>query len=150
MQAQPVVSSLQVASSPYVLEATFDQPVGTVWEAITRKQLIDQYYFLPIGADVTQVGAEVSYGTPAEKLITGVVLALEPQRLLRHSFRFAQESDTADTVVTYTLTGSAAGTRLRIEHAGYAAGSQGYADIAGGWPVILEQLKALLAREDKR
>jgi uncharacterized protein YndB with AHSA1/START domain len=146
MTAQLAASPEQDASAPYVLEVTLDHSASAVWDAITQKSLIDKYYFVPVSADMSRAGAAFYYGPAGQKLITGVVTAVEPTRLLQHSFRFAEEADTANSVVTYTLTPDGKGTRLRIEHGRYALDSQGYADISGGWPVIVERMKTVLAR----
>ena len=146
MTAEHGALAKNVESKAYVLDVTFDQPIETVWAAITKKELIDKYYFSPVNADVTQVGAEIFYGPAAHKLILGKVLALDAPSLFKHSFRFAEEADTSETTVIYTLSSEAKGTRLHIEHQGYAANSQGYADIEGGWPVIAGGLKAVLEK----
>lgn len=142
---QQTLDMCAVAGGSYVIEATFACPIGVVWAAITRKELIDKYYFLPIGADITAPGAEIYYGPPSQKLITGTVIAVEAPHSLQHSFRFAEEADKAETMVTYTLAAAGTGTHLRIEHCGYAVDSQGYADISGGWPIIVDGLKAVVS-----
>jgi len=76
-------------------------------------------------------------------MILGRVLALEEPRRLSHSFRFDGD-DAPDTIVTYALAPRGTGTHLTIEHRGYPVVSQGYADISGGWPIIVERLKGLL------
>ena len=134
-------------SGTFVLDFTFDHPIEAVWDAITKKTLVDKYYFSPINSDVTQVGADIYYGPASKKLIAGTVIAVEAPHLLKHSFRFAEEADTSKTIVTYALTSDGTQTRLHLEHQGYAAGSQGYSDIAGGWPIIINGLKIVLDKK---
>ena len=145
MTLQTAVLAADAERDTYVIDALFEAPVEAVWQALTKKSLIDRYYFVPIGADITRAGDDIFYGSPADKLIVGHVLAVDGPRLLRHTFRFTEEADTTKTVVTYTLEAVGTGTRLRIEHRGYAANSQGYADIAGGWPIIVNGMKSVLA-----
>ena len=145
MAVQQTTSAGQDTGDTFATGIVLEHPIELVWDAISRKAWIDRYYFLPINADVTTVGGALFYGSPDAKLITGVVLAFEPQQLLKHSFRFTGEVDKTETIVTYSLAAAGQGTHLRVEQQGYAAGSQGYADVAGGWPVILDQLKAVLA-----
>ena len=147
MTANSNASAKDGDGNTYVLDVAFEQPVEAVWAAITQKQLIDQYYFSAVNADITQVGAEIFYGAAEHKLITGRVVALEAPRLLKHTFRFAEEADTSETIVTYALAGDGTGPRLHLEHHGYAANLQGYADIAGGWPIIVGGLKGVLEKK---
>lgn len=132
------------APEPFVHDVLLDHPPGAVWAAITRKELVDRYYFAPLGEDVVRAGADIYYGLPTNKMIVGSIVACEPPRQLVHTFRFVGDDESPDTVVTYALEPSGAGTRLRVEHRGYATDSQGYADVSMGWPIILDQLKDLL------
>ena len=131
----------------FCLELALNHPIDAVWAAITKKSLVDRYYFAPLGADVGAAGSAIVYGLPASPLIIGRVIAIEAPCRLAHSFRFIEEADTTATVVEYTLVAHNQGTRLRIEHRGYSPNSQGYADIAGGWPIIADRLQALLDGE---
>ncbi len=139
----------QKDSGMFVHEVALDHPVEQVWEAITRKSAVDRYYLAPLGADVGTAGAEIFYGTAAQKLIVGRVIESKAPRQLVHSFRFAGENE-PDSVVTYALTASAAGTRLRIEHRGYAPGTERHSDISLGWPIITDGLAEMLAGHPPR
>ena len=119
-------------------------PIEVVWGALTQKSVVDTYYLAPLRSDVGGVGTEISYGPPDAKLIAGTVLTSDAPRLLSHSFRFGGDTASPDTTVTYRLERTAKGTRLEILHAGYPIDSQGYADVAGGWPVIADGLKSVL------
>ena len=81
MAVEPGSVAGQVASEPFAIDVVLDHPAVLVWDAITRKAMIDRYYFLPIGADMTGTGKEIFYGSPSNKLIVGIVLTIEPQRL---------------------------------------------------------------------
>ena len=131
-------------SEPFVHEIALAQPVATVWAALTRKALVDKYYFAPLGADISQAGTEIYYGLPNGKMITGTILKFQPPALLVHTFRFAGDMVSPETTVTYSLAANGNGTTLRVEHRGYPIPSQGYADISGGWPIIFDRLAALL------
>ena len=121
-----------------------DRPVAEVWLALTEKRMVDLYYLVPLGEDVGGPGSEIYYGQPDQKMILGEVRRLEAPRLLEHSFRFAYGAPPEESVVTYRLEPEAGGTRLTLEHRGFDPDSQSYADISGGWPIILGNLKALL------
>ena len=131
-------------SEPFVHEIVLAQPMATVWEALTRKAIVDTYYFAPLGADISQAGTEIYYGPVDGKMITGTVVKLQPPALLVHTFRFVGDTVSPETTVTYSLAANGSGTTLRVEHRGYPVPSQGYADISGGWPIIFDRLAALL------
>lgn len=141
-----VVSAAPARDAAFHLDVQLDHPIDQVWAALTRKQIIDKYYFVPVNADIAHVGAEIAYGPPGTTMIAGVVRDIAAPRLLVHTFRFDSDPIGTDTVVTYRLVEAGKGVRLEIVHAGYAVDSQGYADIAGGWPIIAERLKATLDR----
>jgi len=49
---------------PFTIAVTLDHPIADVWQAITRKKLVDGYYLAPLWADITSIGAEINYGPP--------------------------------------------------------------------------------------
>lgn len=133
-------------NASYEVSATFNQPAPTVWDALTKKNLVDQYYLAPLMSDATRVGDEMAYGPPGQAMIVGQVVEFDAPTKLVHTFRFAGMPKTEETTVTYTLKSDPNATELRVEHTGFAKDSQFEADISGGWPIILEGLKALLEK----
>ena len=119
------------------------KPVEKVWNAITQKQLIDQYYLAPIHTLELRVGGTISYGVGKE-FIKGEITRLETNKLLTHTFNFAGD-ESKKTVVTYSLS-SVGGEvcALTVNHTGFESEDQTYANITGGWPSILSALKTLL------
>ena len=120
------------------------RPAEEVWAALTRKDLVDRYYLAPLGPARLTLGGEIFYGDAGNKVITGRVLELERPRRFAHSFRFAHDAEAAETVVRYEIEDLGAMSALHLSHEGFAVGSQGYRDVAGGWPVVLSGLKTLL------
>lgn len=137
-------AALADSAEPYRQSLLIDRPVAEVWQALTEKRLVDLYYLAPLGADIGAAGSEIYYGLPDQKMILGEVRRLEAPQLLEHSFRFAFGAPPEESLVTYRLEPEAGGTRLTLEHSGFEPDSQSYADISGGWPIILGNLKALL------
>lgn len=128
---------------PFLYEVTVARPAAEVWTAITEKTQVDTYYFAPLAGDLTHEGQEFFYGSEEGQAIVGRILRFEPPGVLEHSFRFA-EPGAPESTATYLLREADGQTVVRIEHRGYAPGSQPYADIAMGWPIILSGLKAHL------
>ena len=131
----------QKPADAFTQTITIDKPVDAVWRAIVRKADIDKYYLAPIGSDITHSTQSFYYGTPEHKFMTAEVVTLEAPHRLAHTFRFTGSNDGV-SLVTYRLTPAGNGTRLDLEHSGYAPDSQSFSDISGGWPIILGRLKA--------
>lgn len=123
---------------------TIERPAEEVWRALTRKADVDRYYLAPLGADITAAGSDLYYGTAAQRLIFGRVVTLRPPLELTHTFHFGGGADPRESLVTYRLTAEGDRTRLNLEHSGFPADSQPFADISMGWPIILGGLKAHL------
>lgn len=120
------------------------RPAEEVWAALTQKALVDRYYLAPLGPMRLTLGGEIFYGDAENKVITGRVLELERPRRFAHSFRFAHDTGASETVVRYAIEDMGRMSALHLSHEGFAAESQGYRDVAGGWPVVLSGLKTLL------
>ncbi|MGK9168788.1 SRPBCC domain-containing protein [Inquilinus limosus] len=117
------------------VDCALDHPPEKVWRALTEPDLLGAW-LLPNDARTELGPAEVGRrftlrgGPGAEKPIDCEVLAAEPPRLLRYSWRGRDgERDAGgralDTVVTFTLDRTAAGgTRLRIVHSGFRVGAR--------------------------
>ena len=128
----------------FTLTVTIERPAEEVWRALTRKAHVDRYYLAPLDADIAAAGSDFYYGTEAQRMIVGKVVTLRPPLELTHTFRFAGGPDPRESVVTYRLDADGNRTRLSLEHSGYPADSQHFADISMGWPIILDGLKAHL------
>lgn len=73
------------------------------------------------------------------------VLTIEPHRLL--SYRW--DGLGLESVVTWTLTATEAGTHLRMEQTGFRADQQqAYFGAKAGWPRFIRSFEQLLARLD--
>ena len=134
---------LFASEAMFMHQVTIKKPIDDVWGALVSKQIVDSYYFVPISGDITEAGQDFSYGVGGQAMITASVLEIEKPTVLRHSFRFAGDGQ-PDSVVTYELKPSGDATVVTVKHSGYEEDSQPYADIAGGWPVILGNLKSTL------
>lgn len=132
-----------LADSSYTRSVTINRSVDDVWAALVTKSIVDTYYFLPVSGDITAADQVIYYGTKDQQLITGKVLELQSPSTFKHSFKFAGD-DQAGSVVTYSLETHDNATKLTLTHVGYEMDTQSYADIAGGWPIILDGMKSKL------
>ncbi len=98
-------------------------PPEKVWRALTDPALIAQW-LLPVAGFRPEPGAAFTFQAPAAPGWDGTVacelLEAEPPRTLRYTWRVPFAGAALDTVVTFTLTPTASGTRLSVEHAGFA------------------------------
>ena len=79
------------------------------------------------------------------------VLVVEPQKRLSYTWNFRHE-DAAynlESVVTFTLTPTAAGTHLRMEQSGFRPGQkQAFGGAHAGWRQFFERLEQVLAKAE--
>jgi uncharacterized protein YndB with AHSA1/START domain len=110
-----------------VVEHEFPEPPEKVWRALTEPALLSAW-LMP--NDIRPVvGHRFTFRAQPIAGWDGVVycevLAVDPPRLLRYSWRGGSDEltgygHTLDTVVTWTLTAMpAGGTHLRLEHEGF-------------------------------
>jgi uncharacterized protein YndB with AHSA1/START domain len=120
---------------------TYPQSPQRVWRALVDSEEL-ALWLMP-NDFVPQVGRQFTMdcGEPIGP-IQGEVLEVEPERRL--SCRWAGRL--GDTVVTFELTPTAAGTQLRLEHSGWSDENRPHRDLfGGGWTRKLsERLRRVL------
>ena len=108
-----------MATSPVIVEKTFNVPVERIWKAITDKNEMKQWYF-DIPEFKPEVGFEFQFygeGKTGEKFlhlckITDVV----KNEKLRHSWRY--DGYEGNSFVTFELFDEGGKTRLKLTHEG--------------------------------
>jgi uncharacterized protein YndB with AHSA1/START domain len=133
-------TSTQVRS--VVIEREFPYPPEKIWRALTQPHLIEEWLmkndFAPVvghrfdfRADWGSVGCQV--------------MEVEPNRTLSYTWGAMG----LDSVVTWTLSSTGAGTHLRMEHAGFRPDQeQAFRGAQFGWQQFLGKLEQILARAD--
>lgn len=139
-----------MSSDAIVLEVEYPHPVERVWRALTDAEALGKW--LMPNDFAPEVGHEFSFRTEPSQMWNGVVqcrvLELDPPHRL--AFTWRGDNGRLDTIVAFTLTYAAGGTRLRLEQSGFAAGgpqSLSIRDIlSSGWnsKLLRERLPALL------
>jgi len=125
-----------------VVEREFPFPPEKIWRALTQPHLIQEWLmkndFTPVIGHRFNLSAD--WGA-----VDCQVLAIEPNRSLSYSWgAYGLES-----VVTWTLTPTSAGTRLRMEQLGFRPDQQqAYQGAKYGWQRFFTTLEQLLARID--
>jgi uncharacterized protein YndB with AHSA1/START domain len=137
---------MTVPTNSIVVERAVPHPQEKVWRALTTSELIAEWLmtndFKPVVGHRSQFRAKP---IPGWSGITNCeVLEVDPPRRLVYSWGDGTESDSGlKTVVTWTLTPTATGTLLRMEHSGFRLpeDERGYKGMGGGWPRVLEALE---------
>jgi uncharacterized protein YndB with AHSA1/START domain len=106
------------ASTPVVIERTYNAPVDKVWQAITDKEQMKQWYF-----DIAQFepnpGFEFSFTGGTEEhsyLHLCKITEVIPYKKLAYSWRY--DGYEGNSVVTFELVDEGGKTRLKLMHEG--------------------------------
>lgn len=120
------------------VEHTYSQPPARVWRALTEPALLARWWVAGDIAPVVGHRFELDMGNWGKQPC--VVLAVEPEKLLR--FQFSEGR--LDTTITWELRADGTGTVLTLTHEGFDIGSpMGKAAFDGmkqGWPSVLGRL----------
>ena len=136
------MNDTQTKTQSVVVERDLAFPPDRIWRALTQPHLIDEWlmknnFKAEPGQAFTMSG---DWGSVDCKVLTN-----EPGKTL--SYTWAGMG--IDTVVTWKLTPTATGTRLRMEQTGFAAGQERARDGAEhGWKQFFENLEIVLAKTD--
>ena len=125
-----------------VVERDIAFPPEKIWRALTQPHLIAEWLmktdFQPILGHRFTFSAEWG-GLDCE------VQAIEPNRTLAYSWNGMG----LESVVTWTLTPTSGGTRLRMEQVGFRPDQQqAYRGAIAGWPRFFDNLEKAVARAD--
>ena len=130
------------ATRTLVIEREVQHPPEKVWRALTQPHLIAEWlmkndFVLVVDHRFTLQG---DWGS-----VDCRELEIEPQRALAYSW----DAMGLESVVTWTLTPSGAGTRLRMEQSGFRADQeQAFQGARVGWGRFLAQLEQVLGSEE--
>jgi uncharacterized protein YndB with AHSA1/START domain len=132
-----------------VVEREFAFPTEKLWRALTQPHLIEEWLmkndFKPV------VGHSFNLRGDWGGVLDCEVLAVDPSRTLSYTWNFTNDDPAFNlkSVVTFTLTPTSTGTRLRMEQSGFRPDQkQAYGGANAGWQQFLAKLDQLLARPD--
>ena len=119
---------------------------GKVWRALTDPELLAEWLLPVVGLELEQ-GAAFTFRTQPQPGWDGIVHCrfreIEAQRKLSWSWVVGD----IDTVVTFTLTPTASGTRLSLVQSGFQPDQkQAFGGARYGWKMMGGKLVDLLAR----
>jgi uncharacterized protein YndB with AHSA1/START domain len=125
-----------------IVEREIPHPPEKIWRALTQPHLIAEWLMKTDFAPVPdhRFSFTADWGT-----VDCRVKAIEPHRTLSYSW----DAYGLESVVTWTLTATESGTRLRMEQTGFRPDQpQFYQGAQAGWPQFLAKLETVLARID--
>lgn len=130
-----------------VIERELAHPPEKLWRALTQPHLIEEWLMKNDFAPT--VGHRFNLRGDWGGVLDCEVLEVEPPRTLSYTWNFAHE-DAAyalQSVVTFTLTPTPAGTHLRMEQSGFRPNQkQAFGGAHAGWKQFFDKLDAVLAR----
>jgi uncharacterized protein YndB with AHSA1/START domain len=122
-----------------------------VWQAIIDPSKVSQYHFAPLRVLEPTKDGKISYGTDDEEMFAGRIVDIIPNERLTHTFLFSPNQERTkndpETTVSYLIEAKDHDTTLTLIHTGFPEENQTYANISGGWPYILDALKAFLDKK---
>jgi uncharacterized protein YndB with AHSA1/START domain len=130
---------------PIHLQRRVRVPRATAWQAITDPGIVARWFakVSPPGAVGETYRIVFEDGTE----VAGTILAMEPGRRFAYSWRWSHEDESRTTRVTWAVEPTSFGSRIVLEHDGWAdAGltEEDREDHAGYWDAYLDNLRELL------
>lgn len=132
-----------------VVEREFEHPPEKLWRALTQPHLIQEWLMRNDFAPV--VGHRFRMSGDWGGVLDCEVLEIEPNERLSYTWNFAHEDPAfnLESVVTFTLSPTGSGTRLRMEQSGFRPEQkQASGGARIGWQKFFGKLEQLLERDD--
>ncbi len=138
-----------------VVDEVFPHAPEAIWKVLTTTELIARWLPMSPSGFVPETGTRFTFRTkPAgewDGIIHCEVLDVVPNQRLTYSWRGGHEANIGygaplDTIVTWTLSRLAEGTRLRLVHSGFVLprNATAFKGMGGGWPIVVRDLVALV------
>jgi uncharacterized protein YndB with AHSA1/START domain len=130
-----------------VVEREIPHPPEKIWRALTQPHLIAEWLMNNDFASV--VGHRFNLRGEWGGVLDCEVLAVEPLKTLSYTWDFAHDDVAYNlkSVVIFTLTPTPAGTRLRMEQAGFRPEQkQAFGGARVGWEKFLARLEEVAGR----
>jgi uncharacterized protein YndB with AHSA1/START domain len=140
-----------------VVDEVFPHAPAVIWTALTSGELIGRWLMEPKGFEALVGNRFTFQTTPAgawDGTIHCEVLEVVPNERLSYAWKGGHDSNQGygarlETVVTFTLSKAATGTRLRLVHSGFVLpkNDTAYCKMSEGWKKVVKQLDAVVAEQ---
>ena len=152
------MNDIAIDTQDIVVEEVFPHPPEKIWKTLTTGALIGRWLMTQTGFEPVK-GKRFTFQTKAGGAWDGVihcqVLEVIPNERLAYSWKGGHADNVGygaplDTVVTWTLSRTANGTRLRLVHAGFVVprNKSAFEIMSGGWKKVVPNLGAIAAEQD--
>ena len=151
-------AALKVDTQDIVVEEVLPHAPETIWKALTTGELIARWLMPTTGFEPVKGKHFTFQTTPAgawDGVIRCQVLEVMPNERLVYAWKGGHEGNVGygsglDTVVTWTLSTVANGTRLRLVHSGFLLpkNETAYKNMSEGWKKVVRNLDTIAAEED--
>lgn len=140
-----------------VVDEVFPHAPETIWKTLTDGELIARWMMPPIGFELAP-GKRFTFQTKPAGEWDGVihcqVLEVVPNERLAYAWQGGHEGNAGygsklETIVTWTLTRVANGTRVRLVHSGFVLpkNDTAYKNMSEGWNKVVRNLDAIVAEQ---
>jgi uncharacterized protein YndB with AHSA1/START domain len=143
-------TALEADTRQIVVDEIFPHAPETIWRALTTGELIGRWLMAPTGFEPVEGNSFTFQTTPGgawDGLIRCRVLEVIQNERFAFAWTGGDESNVGygsrlDTVVTFTLSGEAQGTRLRLVHSGFVLprNETAFQGMSQGWPKVVHTL----------
>lgn len=151
-------AALKTDRQAIVLDEILPHRPETVWKVLTSGELMSRWMMKPTGFAPVEGTRFTFQTTPAgawDGTIRCEVLEARPFERFAYSWRGGDEGNTGygsklDTIVSWQLSETEAGTRLKLVHSGFALpiNDTAYRNLGKGWTTCLERVAGIAAEQD--
>lgn len=141
-----------------VVDELFAHAPETIWKALTSGELIGRWLMPPTGFAPEEGNRFTFRTTPAgawDGVIHCQVLEVRENARFVYSWKGGHESNSGygsklETIVAWTLTPTAGGTRVRVVHSGFELprNETAFKNMGEGWKKVVRNLDAVAAGRD--
>ena len=146
-------AALTLDTRDIVVDELLPHSPATLWKTLTTSELIGRWLMVPTGFEPV-TGKHFTFQTTPGGAWDGVihlqVLDVVPHERLVYSWKSGADTNVGygsplDTVVTWTLTPVAGGTRLRLVHSGFVTPKNNVAfeKMSDGWKHVVRNVGTL-------
>jgi uncharacterized protein YndB with AHSA1/START domain len=150
-------AALMTDTQDIVVDEVFPHAPETIWKALTTGDLIARWMMAPTGFEPVP-GKRFTFQTTAAGAWDGVihcqVLEVEPNARLVYLWQGGHEGNVGygsrlNTVVTWSLSPVAGGTRVRLVHSGFVLpkNDTAFKSMGEGWKKVLKNLASISTTE---
>jgi uncharacterized protein YndB with AHSA1/START domain len=150
-------AALKLDAQDIVVEEVFPHTPETIWKTLTSGALMSRWIMPPTGFEPVK-GKRFTFQTTAAGAWDGViqceVLEAKPNERLVYAWKGGHEENVGygsrlDTVVTWSLSKAANGTRLRLVHSGFVTprNDTAFNNMSEGWKKVVPRLGAIAGEQ---